>query len=190
VVHPHVPRLRARAGPAGRWPGPHGRPLMFWPGGGPRLGLVAVPVVRARLALLSSPCAGTPPPASCTSLKMPVSDVLRAAGPICQFRHARRQNRPAGQAMPKRGVTHEAANPLLGLQEFQPEYDELQVGIRCPRQQRYRRNKDAGKREGTRAALRNFRRSCTGCREAPGTMTSGNCGVRREFRYRASQWNG
>jgi hypothetical protein len=34
-------------------------------------------------------------------------------------------------------VTHEAANPLLGLQEFQPEYDELQVKIRCPRQQGY-----------------------------------------------------
>ena len=40
-------------------------------------------------------------------------------------------------------------NPLWGLQEFQPEYDELQVETRYPRQQGHRRNKDAGKREGT-----------------------------------------
>ena len=29
-----------------------------------------------------------------------------------------------------------------------------------------------------------LKRSCTRCGEIPGTMTSGNCGVHREFRYR------
>jgi hypothetical protein len=72
------------------------------------------------------------------------------------FRHARLQDRLAGQAITKLGVTHEAANPLLGLQEFQPEYDELQVKIRCPRQQGYQGNKDTEKREGYVSSVSQF----------------------------------
>jgi hypothetical protein len=59
-----------------------------------------------------------------------------------------------------------AANPEFGLQEFQHEYDERQVGDRLLQQQDYQQGiKDAEKRVGMRAALRNFRRSCAGSHE-------------------------
>ena len=63
---------------------------------------------------------------------------------------------PPGPARPwgGHGAAHcrahlpvQAANPLLGRQEIEHEYDELQAGDHMSQQQDYQKNKDAEKRE-------------------------------------------
>lgn len=75
-------------------------------------------------------------------------------------------------------------NPPPKLDALRQRYDQLQVEDTMRRDQDLQHDiKDFEKRMGMRAALRQFERPCSACKQVPTSMEPSDCGVCGSFKY-------
>jgi mobilome CxxCx(11)CxxC protein len=75
-------------------------------------------------------------------------------------------------------------NPPAKLSDLRQMYERLQVEDRTRREQDHQHGiSDSERRMGMRAALRQFQRTCVGCKKVPTSMEPSDCGICGNFKY-------